>query len=511
MKPDVHKKSAKEYNLQDLFDEILGRHLERLIGTRHGIDALSLNSINISCLIMLAERENEIDGPFSSTSERYTVETISNELEEIGFNVSEKMNLVIQEMTQKGYIHVDDDRLIPQKPVISMCKLLDKVFPDMPGIILVAYFVQTMDEVHSDRKDLESAISQFDQTLQMQGVSLKKDVRQLQNKTDPSSSPEPAARSFTADALRKGAPQATHKSVIKTSEILKGPKVENRSENVPVAPSGPKILSSGYYSEKTEIRKVNFGRAAFTEDVSPETAPDTYAEIETDEPQSHHQETEVVDTQSLSEKEVSEDTSSEEGDTGLQNALTGLESAKQKTDLYESVDQEEPEETASLSNEALEVPATEEIEAEAETASKGEVLDSDDDLIERRIEAFKDDLAMECPMCKKAKVHAEKTARGKVYYKCPNKICNFISWGIPHHILCPQCNNPFLIESDRSGKTILKCPRATCRHWQQPPWETADSLPERIDSASPKSDIVAAITSKPRRRVKKRRVVRRKK
>ncbi len=37
MPQDVLKNSDKEYNIQDLFDEILGRHLERLIGTRHGI------------------------------------------------------------------------------------------------------------------------------------------------------------------------------------------------------------------------------------------------------------------------------------------------------------------------------------------------------------------------------------------------------------------------------------------------------------------------------------------
>ncbi|MBW1752358.1 MAG: hypothetical protein JRJ46_04495 [Deltaproteobacteria bacterium] len=182
MPQDVPNNSDKEDNIQDLFDEILGRHLERLIGTRHGIDALPLNSINITYLIMLAERENEIDSSPSSMSERYTVETISAELEELGFDLNENMNLIIQEMTQKGYIQVDNEGLIPQKPAISMCQLLDKVFPGMPGMNLVAYFVQTTDEVHSERKDPESAISQLDQTLKMQGVSLKKDVRQPQKK-----------------------------------------------------------------------------------------------------------------------------------------------------------------------------------------------------------------------------------------------------------------------------------------------------------------------------------------
>lgn len=508
MKPDVPKNSDKEYNIQDLFDEILGRHLERLIGTRHGIDALPLNAINISCLIMLTERENEIDSASASLSGRYTVKTISRELEEMGFDLNENMNLIVLEMIQKSYIKVNNYRLIPQKPAISMCQLLDKVFPGMPGMSLVAYFVQTTDEVHSERKDLESAISQLDRTLQMQGVSLKKEVGKLQKKIDPSPFPEPAARSFTDDAPRKDAPQATHKKTFETSGILKRPKVENRTKDAPVSTSEPKILSSGYYTDKTEIRKTDFGRSAPAEDDPAETAPDTYAETEPEELQLHDQETEAVDGQSLPEKEVPADTPSDEADTGLQDALTDLESAGQETDLDESVGPQEPEETASLDNEALE---EEEIGAEADVAAKEEVLDGEDDFIERRIAAFEDDLAMECPLCKKSKVQTEKTARGKSYYKCSNKTCNFISWGIPHHILCPQCNNPFLIESNRAGQTILKCPRATCRHWQKPPWEVAESPPEGIDSAPPKSEKVTAITRKPRRRVKKRRVVRRKK
>ena len=487
MPQDVLKNSDKEDNIQDLFDEILGRHLERLIGTRHRIDALPLNSINITYLIMLAERENEIDSAPGSLSERYTVKTISRELEEIGFDINEKMNLIVLEMIQKNYIKVNKNRLTPRKPAISMCQLLDKVFPGMPGMNLVAYFVQIRDEVHSDRKDLETAISQLDRTLQTHGVSLKKDAGQPQN---------------------KGAPQAVLK---KTIEPLKRLKVENRIKNAPASASEPKILSSGYYTDKTEIRKTNFGRTAPAEDDPAETAPDTYVEIESEEPQLHDQETKVVDGKSLPEKEVSEDTPSEEIDTGLQDASTAIESAEQETDLDESVDSEEPEETASLDNEVLEKLKAEQIEAEADAASKKEVLDSKDDLIERRIATFEDDLAMECPLCKKAKVQAEKTASGKSYYKCSDKTCNFISWGTPHHILCPQCNNPFLIESNKAGKTIVKCPRATCRYWQKPPWEVADSPPERIASASPKSEKAAAITRKPRRRVKKRRVVRRKK
>ena len=71
-------------------------------------------------------------------------------------------------MIEKGYIEVDEDgRFSAKKPTISMSWLLDHIFPRMPGINLIAYFIQTMDEVKSGRKDPKSAISQFDQTLRM--------------------------------------------------------------------------------------------------------------------------------------------------------------------------------------------------------------------------------------------------------------------------------------------------------------------------------------------------------
>ncbi|MDH3885757.1 MAG: hypothetical protein OET63_16155, partial [Desulfobacterales bacterium] len=106
----------------------------------------------------------------------------------------------------------------------------------------------------------------------------------------------------------------------------------------------------------------------------------------------------------------------------------------------------------------------------------------------------------------------ENTATGKSYYKCSNKECNFISWGKPHHIPCPKCNNPFLIEaSNKAGKTILKCPRATCRYWKKALLDSEDNYQESIKSVSQKTNEITSISRKPRKRVVRRRVVRRKK
>ena len=135
-----------------------------------------------------------------------------------------------------------------------------------------------------------------------------------------------------------------------------------------------------------------------------------------------------------------------------------------------------------------------------------------DEIIGKKITEFQEELALECPMCKKAKVQAKKTITGKNYYKCFNKDCNFISWGKPYHIPCPICRNSFFVEvSDKYGKWILKCPRATCRHWQ-------DSLEKKIPNPKEDSSLSyrnriesRSISKKPRKRVVRRRLVRGKK
>jgi len=105
-------------NVLDIFDKVLIKHLERLIGSNYLTNKLSLNSFIISCLILLMERENEIKSIPSGASVRYTSETLMSELEEMDFGPDrEDMNSVVRDMIENGYINVDDDkRFIPGKP-----------------------------------------------------------------------------------------------------------------------------------------------------------------------------------------------------------------------------------------------------------------------------------------------------------------------------------------------------------------------------------------------------------
>ena len=490
MVSDDDNNRNKENKVLDMFDKVFARHLERLIGSSYGIGALSMNSASISCLILLMERENEIESFPSDPSARYTLKTLISELEEMGFGPGLDMNIVVQDLIEKNYINVDDDeRFIPEKPATSMVKLLDRTFPGMPGMNIVAYFIQTMDEVKSERKDLDSAISQFDQILHMQGVPLYKKQpdpepakvsdRPLDRKTHIEKSDTPLKDDLKV-SLKEGS---------KKPNILGRQKDDGWLKDSRVSPSASKVLSSAAYEGK--IRKLDFGKPLSKEDKADKIIPDADDHIESEEP-----ETRVigVETKPHHESEIDDSTSS------IETTLHDMEPTGQN---------EESEVDSTLKKIA---EVNEVIKNEPDTSSEKDDSHRSDDSIEKRIAAFEEDLALECPVCRQAKVQAEETTMGISFYKCLTKNCNFISWGKPYHILCSQCNNPFLVEtSDRTGKTILKCPRSTCRYRQNLPWEATDNINEKIKSVSKGTKKVTPISRKPRKRVVKKRRVRRKK
>jgi ssDNA-binding Zn-finger/Zn-ribbon topoisomerase 1 len=152
-------------------------------------------------------------------------------------------------------------------------------------------------------------------------------------------------------------------------------------------------------------------------------------------------------------------------------------------------------------------------QTEEETGIVSETHDRDvgDEIIESRITAFEDGLATACPLCGTGRIERKETAKSKSYYVCSNKDCVFIRWGRPYHMACPHCKNPFLIEStDKAGEAILKCPRPTCRYRQKLPGETSDNPLESSLSTPKKPLKLCARSRKPKIRVVRKRLVRRK-
>jgi ssDNA-binding Zn-finger/Zn-ribbon topoisomerase 1 len=485
-------------NVLDIFDKIFIKHLERLIGTNYLTNKLTLNSLIISCLILLMERENEITNVSSGVSVRYTYETLMLELEEMEFKPDgEDMNIVVRDMIESGYITVDDDKkFIPGKPSAIMVKLLDHAFPHMPGMNLIAYFIQTVDEVTSERKDLDTAKSQFDQVLTMQGVLLDKEQ------------PDPAPT--------KGPEQSEdQKPRIKNSGILGRQKVDSWHNASKSSLSEPKILSSAAYEGK--LRKLDFGKPSLDEhktknisDIDDQNKSERPKDpVKGGETNPYDDVEKQSDMQNLVEEVAAKNIPGDDSTSSIETTLQDMEPAEQDKDTLVK-NKDEASEIDSSVNNVIEVK--EAICDKPDKRFEKEDLIRIDDDIEKRITSFEEDLALECPMCKQSKIQAEKTAMGKTFYRCLAKNCNFISWGKPYHILCPECNNPFLVEtSDKAGKTILKCPRSTCRYRQNLPWEASENNKEKIHSVFQESNKVTPILIKPRKRIKKRRVVRRKK
>lgn len=532
MEPNI---VSEKNNVLNAFDKILFKHLERLIGSRYGVGELAMNSATISLIMLLMERENEIESFPSDEIDRYNNESLMGDFEELGFDAAKDMNIVVEEMIRKDYIQINDDRFIPQKPTISMARLIDMVFPKMPGMNLVAYFVQTMDEVTSKRKDLASATRQFDQALQMQSVPIKKGATQSEPSNVPVRSFDKKANINRLDKSPQNNQIVSPQKELKTPNILGSKSSYTLSDPSRGSLTEPKVLSSEAYRGKINIKKVDFGTPKVKE-VEPDKKPSEERDhIEDEQPRtqvklagtqpsddaestsadtkvitsSEEPARDVFDKQSSNVDIVSTSLVAPDFDASDEDPSLDLKPTEQDKCILDDIKDNSSD--VALSQKNIE-NGKETAEDDPKTPHENEISSINDDDIDKRIMDFEEDLALECPICKHSKVTVEETTAGKSYYKCSNKECNFISWGKPYHIPCPKCNNPFLIEaSNKAGKTILKCPRATCRYFKKALLDIVDNHQEPIESISQKTSKVTSISRKPRKKVVRRRVVRRKK
>ncbi|MBN1906380.1 MAG: hypothetical protein JW927_14915 [Deltaproteobacteria bacterium] len=193
------------------FNDILGIHIEHLLGTRYGIDELELNIFSVSCVVLLATRETEIETFPALPPPRYTVSTIIEELAEMSIEPESDIMNVIEDMIKKNYMKINDERMFCNKPMISMAQLFDRIFPNMPGLNLVAYLGQMIDEVTAGRKSQMDASKQFHQMLEIQGVSVN-------------------------EAAAKSASEKKRFSHLRLGDETAPPKKEKRQVVIPVKP-----------------------------------------------------------------------------------------------------------------------------------------------------------------------------------------------------------------------------------------------------------------------------------
>lgn len=446
-----------ENDIISQFDEILGRHLDRLLGTRQ-VEMLPMNIFTVSYLILLATRETEIQTFPYLPPERYKNETIMESLAEMNIESGNNLSFSIYTMVDKGYLNISDDgRFFPNPPTMKMAQVFDRIFPRMPGLNLVAYLGQMIDEVSTNRKELKAALNQFDQMLNLHGVPLKRDADSSQTEAD---------RVFPH--LKVGdESQPIVKKIITTSvkpaDIFS--QLETKAWKTPVRK--PEISTFSQDLEYPDIEAAKSARPLGEEGMRAFPQGRTEAEGKA---QEIFTATEAESSmRAAPASQVQPDSDMRHPSPMAQHDQSGTASERTPDNQYK------------WNSEQLE-----------------------DDDIEKRIAEFEEHLSMACPLCRTSGIVPRTTAKGKQYYKCSSDDCNFISWGKPYYITCPRCENPFLIESsDSQGNMMLKCPRATCPHWQKFPWEED----EEPDVKSMETQQPTDVAKKPRKVVKRRRRV----
>ncbi|OPY86232.1 MAG: DNA topoisomerase 1 [Smithella sp. PtaU1.Bin162] len=157
--------------VRNQFNQILTKHYERLTGSKNIPGGLHLSLDNIGCLILFGGRELEMADITSEVSDRYTLDEFLEEIKDAGIENDKHFQKAMQELIDRKYIeHRPDGHIHGYSDTKETARILNRIFPKMQGLNLLAYIWQTIAEAVSGRTDLEAALSRFDQTLNNHGV-----------------------------------------------------------------------------------------------------------------------------------------------------------------------------------------------------------------------------------------------------------------------------------------------------------------------------------------------------
>ena len=429
-------------------DLILDKHFRRL----DQIDAIGndiqLSLTTVASLHLIVEKEYEILE--SKDIARYDRKAFISDLTELGFEINDDMIASFEKLHEHKYVKIDSGGKYRAEAVaITIVDNFNKMFPGMPGMNLVAYFIQTVDEILSNRKDLKKGLEQFDQALQSRGRALsfvflkteKKSAKQqaedrekkLEEIKESRKASEQLKKTYghKLNALRKSGMQNGGGLNVLTKRAL-GVGEINVKEISPqkIKAAKEKAEKARLEAEKLEHEKIEEERLELKR-----------AEDERLEKERIEQERLELEAKKLEEKRLELE----------QLEIEQKEKAKLEAERVESERKE---------NERLEMQRLENERIERERVEK-------ELAIEAQIAAFEQEMASPCPICHIGKIISEKTAADKDFFKCSNTECKFISWTKPYPFSCPICNNPFLAEFTLpTGELGLKCPRASCSYSQ---------------------------------------------
>jgi ssDNA-binding Zn-finger/Zn-ribbon topoisomerase 1 len=522
------EENLRREEVKKRFDDTLANHMASNVGHDQGTTVGPFNLAMVSCLVLLAEREGQLEMFPSDAPERYTRETFLGELEEIGLDLDVSFPGQIDSMVEKDLILVGPDGTFSARPVaMALTKKIDEAFPGMPGMNLVAYLVQTIEEVLSGRKELDFAVRQFDQTLTIYGNGSSRPAVSGIASADP----VPAQKAPSKDALKSALSATLRKRQAGQVKEKQSSRLSGR----------PRIVTASGEVKSLEIRDL-FPRASESAPAAELPRAPEPEEVETPSSDALPQEDAPAHAdeagkaiEDLPQAIPDEEAEREALQVGVQDALflpgeASVEESDRDLDPHrEGAGSSVPAKTGwpdqdSLSLETVQADGTEREPEQAgpatvrvahETKAQEEATPDSDEALAEKIEAFESELAMSCPVCGTGRIQPKETAKGKTFYVCSLPGCIFVSWGKPYHLECPRCKNPFLVEfAGKGGETILKCPRATCRYQQPIPGEAGDVLAQPLAPGLEKQRrlVAAACPSgtPKKRKVVRRRVVRKK-
>ncbi len=466
MTESLPKTGYDPLEVQVRIDQELIRHIHRLVGSDPLASTLPFSLSNIAILLLLVQRESEIQAFPESSTQRFTMDDCLGECTEIGLQAKEDLMASFQDLVSRGFVDKGhDQRYTPKARAMEMLDVLSRLFPGFSGVDLVAYMVQTIDEVTSRRKSLDDAINHFDQTLSHQESPIA-EAGLLAEASDPLDD---------GDARAKLAAEEKKRTYLKRMAEIRSQESGN-----------PAVVTLGGFSGPVNIREL-FPRSETPQEIPPAGAdtaagpqvdPEPLIKPEIPEPRQHMEpETDAR----LAAPAPAETPTDSEPATGpapivppeIQKPVLAPEAedkdpGQRLTEPVLSAEGGSPEPVLPLPNISPsappDAPPPQIPPPEAESADR-DILS--EDAVESQIEALALSLSLSCPLCQSGSIKSNITQRGKQYYSCSNPACRFVSWGLPYHYPCPLCRNPFLIEYRASdGQPGLKCPRATCRFRQ---------------------------------------------
>jgi DNA topoisomerase IA len=359
------------------------------------------------------------------SASQYTFLSLLEELADFSIVLSSRLPNILQKMVEGQYIRtLPDGTFLCLENTKKVVHTVNRAFPKMQGINLSAYFEQTVTEVISGRKNIDFALKQFDQNLQIHGVSF----------------------------VKKTAPSPVIPRGKRSKNIIKSP--------VKDTPEIEKTARAGDQQQYAESTQPAVEESEVVEEGK--TQPGREVEVESEE-----QEAVEAIKELTREEEEAEDLSV--GERGEQKQPEALDSQdmqeREEEDVSESLEPE-PEDTELQG--VLEVPKEPEV---VDTVIQSEEFTTSAPFQEERED-------IPCPFCGNDYLLVKQTSADKIYYECSVSNCEFIAWARPHAIFCPQCKSPYLVEKKGAEGKILQCPKAGCRY-EQPAASEEKSAPAK--------------------------------